>query len=431
MMTTSPQILIASVYGRGHWLAVELVRRGFLVKLLDATSFLGKAKTEDQEGPFGFFGSTAWQGKEFEFLQSFGPATEVDSGFSLWLKSGPWEMRTPHSLYRGQALNQKDRVIHFVKHLSEYSVDRKQWIEKLKEWPFDRRWLASLACDLMSNQSHMPFSAIEEKAPTPLFESYYVRYPEIFSLSDSLKWCAQEGVEIVEKAQIPDLAIESRKIQGLEITADKSGFSRCHHLIWMLNSRETAFFSPRVFLKLYKGISLNPEWCWLRYQINFIDSREVQNLPLQFLFLTDLHIPWAHENYVLFRRSILPGQYHVWMKLPYSQRFQSEYLQERIQPLIQQLEQRCPRLKVKEAFIPQEAQMNSQELGPCLFPVFQKKDLIHPPGVTLKNLWYSHSENWPSYSWPSIISHQSKLITKIQDWWASMNSEQKQKELDL
>jgi len=66
-----------------------------------------------------------------------------------------------------------------------------------------------------------------------------------------------------------------------------------------------------------------------------------------------------------------------------------------------------------------------------LFPLFRSLDLAHPPGVKLNNLWFSHPEYWPSYSWGSIFSSQNQMIAGLRQWWGEMNDEQRQKELEL
>ena len=56
MATTSlsrKDVVIASAYGRGHWLASHLSEQGWRVSLLDFTKALGPYTPEDYEGPFG------------------------------------------------------------------------------------------------------------------------------------------------------------------------------------------------------------------------------------------------------------------------------------------------------------------------------------------------------------------------------------------
>jgi hypothetical protein len=238
-------------------------------------------------------------------------------------------------------------------------------------------------------------------------------------------------VVVVESAEIPDMAIENRKVQGLEVRSEKSGFVRCHHLIWMLSSMETEHFSPRAFLKLYKGQLMEPEWCWLRYKLDFEPSPDIFTLPEEFLFMEDIHLPWAHDNYAIFRQSFYENSYHVWLRLPYSQRFHRDYLQDRIQPLIENLQARNSRLRTLKTNLPSEATSHLKELGAPLYPIYRSTDLEKPPGIHLKNLKFSHPEYWPSYSWGSIFSSQNQMASELKLWWGEMSDEQKQKELAL
>lgn len=430
-MVNSPRVMIVSAFGRGHWLSVELQRMGFNVQLVDVTPHLGKTKPEDQDGPFGFFSSPRWHGLESESLNSLGETTEVSQGLTLWLKSGPWELRGPTSRYRAEVLGQQERVWHFIEHHNDLDTDRRAWSEKLQDLDFERRWLASFASDLMSNKSQWPNEAFQKSIPSGIFDKYCSRNPENRNLEASLKWCAEQGVVVVENGEIPDVAIEHRRIQGVEINADKSGFARCHQLIWLLTSMETAHFSPRAFLKLYEGKKIEPEWLWIRYRVEFEDSRELQELPQEFALIEDLNVPWAHDNFAMFRKAKQPRTYQVWLRLPYSQRFHREYLEARIQPVLNYLQQRCVRLKATILDLPPEAAGSLEELGAPLFPVFRESDLAQPPGISIKNLWFSHPERWPCYSWGPIYSAQTKIIHQLRQWWGELSEEQKQKELQL
>lgn len=430
-MLTSPRIIIASAYGRGHWLSVELRRQGFNVQLLDATKHLGDLKPEDMDGPFGVFASPRWHGIENEALNSLGDLEEAPNGFSLWLKSGPWELRGSTSRYRGDTLKQQERVFHFVEHQNELTADRKVWIQKLSNLDFEQRWFGSLASDLLANQSQWPNEAFSKSVPVGLTDRFFARRPETFNINRSLKWCEDNGVVVVPEAQIPDVAIEHRRIQGLEISSVKSGFARCHHLVWMLTSSETARVSPRAFLKLFEGKKTEPEWVWMRYELEFENVREVLQLPKEFLLSEDIHIPWAHDNYVLFRQGLNPLRYDAWLRLPHSQRFHREYIGERIIPVLQHLQSRCSRLKTKVLQFPREAEGLFENAGAPLFAQYRTADLQHPAGISLGNLWWSHPERWASYAWPHIFASQTNIISGLRRWWGEMSDEQKQKELQL
>ena len=54
-MSQTPDVVIVSAYGRGHWLAEELVKQKWTVSLFDVTGALGDWEPEDWEGPWGFF----------------------------------------------------------------------------------------------------------------------------------------------------------------------------------------------------------------------------------------------------------------------------------------------------------------------------------------------------------------------------------------
>lgn len=430
-MLSSPRVMIASAFGRGHWLAASLQRAGFNVQLIDLTARLGNTLPEDKDGPFGSFVSPRWEGLELEALNSLGAGTELPNGFIVWFKNGPLELRGATTIYRSETMKQGEWARRFVEHGSDPSVDRKIFIEKINQLPFEQRWMTSLACDLTSHHSQSPNEAFRKNIPIGLFEKFLSRTPESYDLAASLNWCRQQGVIISEKADIPDLKIEGGRVVGLEIKAERSGFVRCQQLVWMLTSMETERLEEKVFSKLFKGRLLEPEWCWMRYKIQFQMAAEAFQLPREFLLMEDVNLPWAHENFALFRKGKQPRQYHVWLRLPYSQRFHGEYLAERIQPVLASLNDRCARLRAEVLSLPLEAQGNTMDVGAPQFPIYREEYVAHPPGVSLKNVWHSHPERWSSYAWEPIFFSQKKMMAEMQRWWGDLSDEQKQKELQL
>lgn len=436
-MLSSPRVIVTSAFGRGHWISVMLHRLGFNVQLLDVTNRVGSYQEIDQEGPFGFFVSKEWKNLEFDSLCSQGPAFEQKAGYTLWLKNGPWELRGETSNHRSKTLKQAESALQYSqtwgqgRGLNRNTLFDKNGIDKFKDIDFEERWISSFASDLLSNESSSSNEAYLKASTCSIFEKYWTRYPEHRNINQSLQWCKEQGVTVIEDAQIPDLSIENHHIQGIEVNAQKSGFIRCHQLVWLLTSQETSFLSPRAFLKLFKGKTLEPEWTWLRYQIEFEPSRDFDQLPHDFIWIDDILLPWYHDNFVIFRKSTLQNTYHVWLRLPYSQRFHREYLEQRIQPLIEKIKMRNPRLKCRNLTLPEEAKSHFKDLGASLFPLYRSQDLDQPTGIKLKNLWFNQPEYWTSYSWDAILKSQNHIINELRHWWGELSAEQKEKELHL
>lgn len=430
-MLTSPRIMMVSAYGRGNWLAVELKRLGFNVQLVDVTEALGATTAADQEGPFPYFPAPDWIGVEKEALESFGALKENPLGMTLLLKNGPWELAGPTGTYRGEALHQIPDAMEFVKGHFGLDVSRRAIIDRLKVKSFERRWIASLASDWMANQGQSPNEAFKESPPVGLFERCWMRSPEARSNKKSLEWCQKNGVVVVEKASIPDVSVNGRQVEGLEIKAEKSGFARFHHLVWMLSSMETKLLSESVFQKIFKGEALYPVWFWARYELEFQPSPEYSLLPNEFLMIDNIDLPWSHENFVTFRRSSEARVYHVWMRLPFSQRFQREYLTDRIKPVIGALAQHTPRLMAQLRQLPLESEAHEQSLGAPLYPVFKSTEKAIKGAGGFKNLWMSQPESWPTYDWSHIFSSQRQIVAGLRQWWGALSEEDKQKELEL
>ena len=73
------EIAIVSIFGRGHWLAVELAKVGIPVALVDVTPDQGPWSEVDQLGPFGSFKAEILLEQNVK-LQS--------QGVCLWLNDG-------------------------------------------------------------------------------------------------------------------------------------------------------------------------------------------------------------------------------------------------------------------------------------------------------------------------------------------------------
>jgi hypothetical protein len=194
---------------------------------------------------------------------------------------------------------------------------------------------------------------------------------------------------------------------------------------------ETEILSERAFAKLFRSEALTPVWFWARYELELSPSPEQALLPEQFLMIDNVDLPWSHENFVMFRRAATPQRYHVWMRLPFSQRFQREYLKERVKPVIDALIKHNQRLTAQLVRLPSEADQHSQSLGAPLFPVFKASERSAHGANQLKNLWMSQPETWPTYDWNHIFSSQRQIVSGLRQWWGDLSDEEKQKELDL
>ena len=134
-------IVIISVFGRGNYLASELVKMGIPVTLLDVSHHMGPWYPEDIEGPFGFFQISESQ---WERLKSDELTLTQAEGFCLWLKTGPLQFRSLNAQHRFSALGFEHLLAQFI----EKENLNKEQLKNLAKLPFEKKWLAHLACYL-------------------------------------------------------------------------------------------------------------------------------------------------------------------------------------------------------------------------------------------------------------------------------------------
>lgn len=434
-MSKSARILIVSAYGREHWLAVQLVRLGFDVQLIDVTHKLGVWKPEDYEAPFGIFISSVWTASYIDRLFQEEITEEASQGFVIWLKDGPVELRSTLTDYRLKALGQKENIMKYVQNHDGYSESQKKdTAQRLFNLGFEQKWFAQLSHYLMANRvvsvSDNTENIFNRPLICPLLDAFYIRNTNEQTLEKSLKWCEEQGVVVVRKGEIPDVAVRGSVIEGIEIQSEKSGFVRSQKFIWGLSSLETQYAFPKVYKKLFSH-GMNPDYSWQRFRVKMADCRERSQLPISFLMIEALDFPWTHDNFAIIKKTNMAGEFDVWMMIPFSQRFQKKYLEDSISKVIACLHQRAPRLAPQLVSLPLEAIHNSQDLGGVLFPVFSKEQWENQAHKKFMNLYFDSPETWPIHSWQGSYYGQSYILDRISKWWSQLTPQKKEKELSL
>ena len=113
-------VSIVSIFGRGHWLATELARKGIPVSLIDVSDSMGNWPAEDWEGPFGFFKNEKLLASQLERLIEDQEVQENAQGFSIWLESGPLEMKGPLTQHR---LGERWVLLKHPAHVDDVIID--------------------------------------------------------------------------------------------------------------------------------------------------------------------------------------------------------------------------------------------------------------------------------------------------------------------
>ncbi len=393
-------VVVVSAFGRGHWLAAGISQLGIPTTLVDVSENLGSLILEEIEGPFGFFQTDDFKEPPFmEWLSKTAEHREIPQGFVLWLKSGPLEMRGPLTSHR----------------LEKFSFFERSSLRRLHHGYWSHEF------DLSSPS---PESSREDSVISFFSNPFFVRWIEKSHYQTSLNWCAEKGVEIISGAKVVDISrglVTGRivrgsgmgwghrfgiGVRGIEVRETASKSSK--HLsgarfIWCLSSEETHFMSPNVASILFSNGILEPDWAWVRFQIDVSPTDLSDRTPSHVLIIEELARPWTHDNFIVLQRSGTRSRWDLWMRLASSQQRNREYLRERGQESLQIIETRWPGARIEIVHDP------SEQVGPGRQPIYlpQRKKRWGPSA--LKNIDYCSVEQQEGLG----FGHQMKLEISI------------------
>jgi hypothetical protein len=402
---TPTEVAVISIFGRGHWLAVELTRAGVPVTLVDVSADQGPWTEVDQVGPFGGFKS------DFQLENNLVPQKQ---GLSLWLNDGPVEFGSLNVDYRLKKMGVSTLVKKYVQSAQAQARD-------LQKLSFDENWPAQLSHVWNATISANSFESINSGKKADLFGEFFrYRHSEVSGLSKSLAWCEKNQVRVIKAKHIKDLAYENKgKLSGLEIQAEKSGVLKAEKFIWCLSQAETRKLSEKVRGTLFPAGVIYPEWAWIRFRVKIEDSQKLQHwLPDHVVILNDLHLPWSHENFVVMQRAEQEkgASFDCWLKIPHAQRFQKTYLHDMATRLEELLQHKISGANIEILEWPLEAKMDEQRLGPNPFVVYREHH--HKPKTRdWNNVHFTGPEHWESSSYQGKRENEKELFAEMKSWW--------------
>jgi len=417
-METKSDIVIVSAYGRGHWLAAELKALGLSVVLIDTSENIGRLPPEDIEGPVGLFQSETMPTSFRASLDSEDYADAVEDGFVVWLKNtGPIDVRGSHS---AQLLAQNGISADVRNYIEQYDQwTPKQRADQLKKWknaPFSEIWFALLAHSLASPASTEASEAMEHGRPLPLFAPYSVRRVTRRGAEKSLEALANLGVKVLTNAKITDIAIRGREMLHVEIASSWSGVVGGECFVWALTSEETARFSAKFVEDLFASGILRSEWIWQRYRFEISGDTVLPSLPLKFLAIEDECLPWSHANMMWVQKTVTPGLFDVWLRVPAVHRFQRSYHEALAREVAQNLTARLPGSEVKVSEYPQEYTYDELVLGPARVQSYPPRDLRKHRAQSYKNVHFDGPEFYEMMDANGQVQFQRGLFENIKAW---------------
>ncbi len=425
-MSMSSEFVLISAFGRGNWLAVELVEQGHKVSLVDVTEKMGHWSPEDWEGPFGVLTSKRLSFLQKERLVSDEIIIQQPGGITFWLKDRPLELMGPITKYQ---LDKQRVSLNSHDYISSYdSLNQKQRENRQKELEeddFSHSWMAYFAHQWSAaSMGEFNLGFISEK-PLPLFSKFNIRQATRGGMQQSLDWCESKGVKVHRHASIEDIVSERKTVEGFEISGEKSGFLKGDEFIWCLSSEEAMRFKERIWKPLFPQGHVKPEWVWMRYRIRFIQGEEHLVLPNHTVMINNLFLPWTHENLCVLQKTVLDNEIDIWLRVPNTQRANSFYIKQLGQKILLQFRQRMQDADVEISDYPHEIKYNYDELGPSRFPVYDLKSLLALKRVRFMNLHYDGPECWERLDWEGMFEYQELILNDIKENYQSeeMNEE--------
>ncbi|MGE3759356.1 MAG: hypothetical protein AB7H97_16455, partial [Pseudobdellovibrionaceae bacterium] len=328
MESKNADAIVVSAYGRGHALAADLALQGMAITLLDVSHRLGRWSSDDWEGPFGYFRSEKFSGLQIERLIEEDMPLEVPQGFTVWLKSGPLDLKSSLTQHRLKSLGvEKENLAYMSEHDSQQGQKKESLRTLLENQKFASNWISRLAHFYSSTRMSNHASSLYVGDPVNLTSPFYIRYGTRPGFEKSLNWVSLKGVKVIPKADIVDVAFKDmRVVEGLEIRSEHAGLLRADQVVWCLSSEETKFVSDRLQKTLFPHGHIEADWSWVRYRLRFSALPERDILPPHFVLIEDLESPWTHENFSIVRRTTLADCFDIWMCVPSLHRFQKQYL---------------------------------------------------------------------------------------------------------
>ena len=417
------QVSIVSAFGRGYWLAAQLVREGLDVHLIDVSSQLGIWPAEDIEGPFGFFRHEGYSSSQVDRILSEEPYQELSNGFTCLLPQGPIEFKSPLTKFYLEKMG-----LDPSKQKTLLPGQKVNLTEVAKE-EFAANWLVGFASQWASTTYRENRRSIGRgESALPLLSSFWVRSLTRQSADASHRWLSQAGVSVFKQTEIMDLSFDGKNISGLELQGDRQGLFKVDQLVWALTSEETYFLNSKIGEKIFTKGALESEWSWVRYRCQFDSCAEREQLPLHMVWIKDPIAPWSHENLMTLQRTALADQFDVWIRIPTVQRFNKDYLRLRGEKVLQVISERWSQINPSILVYPQEFNYTYKQLGAPRYPVFSDQQSARRGYVQSPNLHWSTPEVWNNYSWEVQLQGEEDLRVKLVQWWQKKLAKEKGKE---
>ncbi|MCB0394510.1 MAG: hypothetical protein KDD25_08115, partial [Bdellovibrionales bacterium] len=412
-------VLIASGFARENWLALELKRRGYKICVVDLTPRFSYWAPEDIEGPFGIFQSRQNIPSQMARLADEEPLLNLPSGWVLWLKSGPVEMKGPLSKYQIEKLGMNESVTDYLRIAdTKQDEDKSRLRDLMEHLPFNKTWLGQLSHQIASSVFAENRDSHHYSNALPLTAPFFIRRLTRRGLMHGAEKMRESGVEVFQPTEVK-LELEGNSLKSMTCAGVKI---KAQNWVWLFSSIESEFLFPELANQLFPTGALWPKWQWMRYRLKIGENPIANELPDYFTMIKDVYLPWTHDNLALFLRTNRKEDFDFWIRLPQSQRFSNDYVQSMGSRVLEELKSRLPGVNVQISDWPQETNYSEREIGPSLYPVYDPAERRKFKGSAISNIQFGGPEYWSALNWGGRFRHHEKILNKVESQMANLRA---------
>ncbi len=396
-------------------MAKELAQNGFQVSLIDLSNNYPRTTPADWEGPFGVFRSQDLSDSQIYSMTHAQTIVESDAGFCLWPEAGPIECTGPLSRLQMRRYA-TDALLDYFRDLDRGHIT-KDVFAKIQKQTFKNAWPAYFANHLSSLRYKENKEALSSKTlATPFLSPFFHRLASRQAVQESLEDLKNSGVEVFEGGFLRDISEDGKTIQRLELeVSGRSFLIEASRWLIMLSGIEISLLDERVqkILQPYKAAA--PQWSWIRYGVEVKQIEDLKSIPPHFVVIDDVYGPWYNTNVMIFQMTTNINQFDIWLRIPNSQRFQKQYLEDIKLEIHRLIGKRLPMLDITDTLMPQEYIYSFNDLGPPRFCMYSTSDLNAQKRKSWRNVTWSSPEEWPAQDATSIMREQTKLYHLLEE----------------
>ena len=394
-------VILFSILGRGHWLASELSTKGLRVALLDCSALVTKSSQEQSEGPFGYFKTSQLRHSQIELLTL--SSHLVENGFSVLSDQGPFEYNGPLSLYHLNQMMNSDSILE-----TAFLGQKLNYINLLQY-------------EYSSQFYRKNVEYFKSGSKLNLRDQFFVRFPDEESRASELMHlqkikvdvyqnCLLTGTSFSKKDHLESVEVKSANQESAVLSADKFIFCLTPDQLTKMTLDSNNYFELNLPRPLFT-------WAMFDFKIQLEGKYQ---LPLYFLLLADVDQHWVGENYLLIKKSKEAERYNVWCKIPYDQKDNNDYINEKAGLVKNVLKNKFSFAEINLVKVEVEEADN--------FPMYSR-------WVRSKSKYENIEWNIP-YFWEHLningqLDHQVEILKRLALWWTKKQEQLQKKERKL